>query len=423
MGNEIVVRVNGALPAFSELGKDNPRILEVESNPAMNVNTSCSLLIITDGRPLKHIVIDTGNGVVNSIKQECDGGLLAGRCSIDAVLLTHSHADRIDDLPSMVKEFRTFHVHSTGQCWDAFCKKFPDLKSIQHTSIEAGKMFEIVGIKITPIAVQHANDALGSVTYVAEFEDKKIVFAWDVLSFVDTNDPVLKGADLLIIDTFTYNPHQETEHLSVLEAYDLVKRWNPKEAYLINYSGYQDFKNQENPYARVPKRPMTSDELASQVMSDVTAWGIGWTERIKVARRGMIWRSGKQLEVMSPQFAEDMVKIFTEQNYVFSIKEGKKGLEVTAETDIVNLNYELIKFNVESEGRRLTGSTKGGLLAKPVRLLLEISDSSEPAIVEIRIGGGSNIKMIDQDTSYQKDIKLKKIDADRLRDFLARLMH
>jgi phosphoribosyl 1,2-cyclic phosphodiesterase len=422
MGNEIVVRVNGTLPAFAELGKDGARVAEVGFTPAMNVNTSCSLILNEDGKPIKHILVDAGNGVGNSVKQECNGGLLAGKCSIDAVLLTHSHPDRVDDLPSIEKEFGSLHVYSTQQCWDVVSKKFSDLKSVQHTPIEAGKAFEIDGIRIIPIAVQHSGDALGSVAYAIESEGKKIIFAWDVLSFANSNDPILRGADLLIIDTFTYNPHPETGHLSILESYDLIKRWNPKEAYFINYSGYQDFKNQENPYARVPKRPMSSDELASQVMDDVMAWGAGWTERIKVATHGMTWRSTKQ-QVMSPQFEEDMIKLFTERNYVFIIKKEKKGLGVTAETDIVNINYEFIKFNIESEGRKLIGSTKGGLLAKPVQMLLEINDSSDPAVVKVKIGGGGNIKMIDQDVSYKRDISLKKTDADKLRTFLMKLTH
>jgi hypothetical protein len=54
-------------------------------------------------------------------------------------------------------------------------------------------------------------------------------------------------------------------------------------------------------------------------------------------------------------------------------------------------------------------------------MLLEINDSSDPAVVKIKIGGGTNIKMIDQDVSYQKDIHVKKVHADRLRDFLIKL--
>jgi hypothetical protein len=108
---------------------------------------------------------------------------------------------------------------------------------------------------------------------------------------------------------------------------------------------------------------------------------------------------------------------------VFIIKKEKKGLGVTAETDIVNINYEFIKFNIESEGRKLIGSTKGGLLAKPVQMLLEINDSSDPAVVKVKIGGGGNIKMIDQDVSYKRDISLKKTDADKLRTFLMKLTH
>jgi phosphoribosyl 1,2-cyclic phosphodiesterase len=418
---EVVVRVNGTIPALSDLGMENDRLTEVESNPTMNVNTSCSLIINEDGKPVNHLLVDAGSGVAGSLKQECGSGVLAGRCAVDAVLLTHSHADRIDDLPSVVKEFGSPRVYCTQQCWEAVTRKFSDLKSVQHISVEAGKSFQIDSMKITPIGVRHSDDALGSVAYAAEFEDKKIIFVWDVVSFVNSSDPILRAADLVIIDAFTYNPHPETGHLSILQAYDLIKIWNPKQAYLINYSGYEDFKNQENPYARVPKKPMASAELTSQVMSDLNAWGAGWTERVKVATHGMIWRSTKQLELLSPQFTGDSVHLFTERNYVFAIKKGKKGLEVKAETDIANLTYEFIKYNVESEGRRLAGSTKGGFLAKPLQMLLEIDESSDPAVVKVRIGGGTTIKMLDKDVSYKRDIGLKKEDASKLREFLAKL--
>lgn len=421
MASEIVVRVNGTIPAFSELGQDNARLQEVESNPAMKVNTSCSLIINENGNPKKHILIDAGNGVANSVKQECNG-ILSGRCSVDALLLTHSHPDRIDDLPAVIKEFGVSQVYCTRECWDNIGKKFPDVKSIQHTPVEAGKSFEIDGIKFIPVGVKHASDAPGSVAYVAEVEGKKIIFAWDVLSFVNSNDPVLKGADLVFIDTFTYNPHPETGHLSVLQAYDLIKIWNPKEAYFINYSGYQDFKNQENPYARVPKRPLTSDELASQVMSDVAAWGSSWNERVKVANHAMIWSSSKQLEVMSPQFTEDSVKLFTERNYQLVIKRGDKRIDVSVETDISKLDYEFINYNVQSDGRKVTAKTKGGFMAKPIEMVFEIDDSSDPAIARINISGRKGIKVIDKGVeTYQRNIPLNKDDADKLRNFLATL--
>ena len=46
--------------------------------------------------------------------------------------------------------------------------------------------------------------------------------------------------------------------ISVTDAYQLVRRWNAKECYLVHYRGLMDFEEGKNQWFRGPTKPMTS---------------------------------------------------------------------------------------------------------------------------------------------------------------------
>jgi hypothetical protein len=74
---------------------------------------------------------------------------------------------------------------------------------------------------------------------------------WDLLSLPNVDENLLWNPDLLILGTQTYNPHPETGMISVIDAYELVRRWNAKECYLVQYSGLLGFKESKNEWFNV----------------------------------------------------------------------------------------------------------------------------------------------------------------------------
>lgn len=93
-----------------------------------------------------------------------------------------------------------------------------------------------------PVSAYHGEDSpAGSVIYVVNIFETKIIVGWDFLSLADVNETILWNPDLAILGTETYNDHPETGMISVTEAYNIVRRWNAKECYILHYSGLKDF--------------------------------------------------------------------------------------------------------------------------------------------------------------------------------------
>jgi len=102
--------------------------------------------------------------------------------------------------------------------------------------------FNINKFSITPILANHGEDysLIGSVIYMVNILNKKIIIGWDFLSLPDVNENILWNPDLLILGTQSYNPHPETGMISITDAFPLIRRWNAKECYLVHYSGLKD---------------------------------------------------------------------------------------------------------------------------------------------------------------------------------------
>jgi hypothetical protein len=69
--DNLIVRINGTLPDFSSLGSEHKseRAEEVKRQ-SIHTNTSCSLYArISPDQQIFHMLVDRGEGIVNSIKK------------------------------------------------------------------------------------------------------------------------------------------------------------------------------------------------------------------------------------------------------------------------------------------------------------------------------------------------------------------
>lgn len=134
--DNLIVRINGILPDFSSLGSEekSERAQEIKRQ-GIHTNTSCSLYArINPDRQIFHILVDIGEGIINSIKK---GPLQLGfdsRVAIpDALLITHSHDDHVKELSTLVNEVignistRDLKIFCTTECRDQLIEKFPRL--------------------------------------------------------------------------------------------------------------------------------------------------------------------------------------------------------------------------------------------------------------------------------------------------------
>src|SRR5215467_13145190 len=248
---DYTVRINGVLPDIHTLGDEekSERAAEIKRR-GMKANTSCSLFLLkhvnhksnkttvsgntsptipTKVREDKskgslfHLLVDVGNGVVNSlqaVKSLSDLSLSdtkdydVTKPSLGAItttapttttittselskeqfylpnalLITHAHDDHIHDLPLLLENvkrssnYTSFEIFCTESCREQIFAKFQAISKLTQDShgpkisfnvIEPNKSFDVGAISVTPIEAYHGeNSPPGSVIYILRLQDK-----------------------------------------------------------------------------------------------------------------------------------------------------------------------------------------------------------------------------------------------------------
>ncbi len=187
-----------------------------------------SLLLSRNGQ---NVVIDT----TPDFRQQ---GLRAGVDRLDAVLLTHGHADHImgfDDVrPYNLRQQTALPVYSNAETFEIIRRAFayvfdgkPKLSSIPSvTLLEAKEPFELLGITFTPIPLLHGDmEVLG-------FRFGRAAYLTDFSSIPDSSLALLRDLDELIIDALRDIPHPM--HQTVDQALALIKKLNPRRAWFTH---------------------------------------------------------------------------------------------------------------------------------------------------------------------------------------------
>jgi phosphoribosyl 1,2-cyclic phosphate phosphodiesterase len=214
------------------------------SNPK-NRRRRCSLLAeraSADG--ITRIVIDTAPDLREQL-------IDADVDHIDAVFLTHEHADQthgIDDLRSVVlhqrRRISVYLSESTAKdimTRFSYCfvsppgSDYPPILT-QH-SIEAGESRTIEGkggaLKLSAFLLQHGNiPALG-------YRIADAAYTPDVSDIPPESFPHLENLDLWIIDGLRYAPHPS--HFSVSDALGWIDRFKPRRAVITNMHSDLDY--------------------------------------------------------------------------------------------------------------------------------------------------------------------------------------
>jgi phosphoribosyl 1,2-cyclic phosphate phosphodiesterase len=216
-----------------------------DPNNPKNRRRRCSLLAersSTDGTT--RILIDTSPDLREQL-------IDASVDHIDAVFLTHEHADQthgIDDLRSVVLHQRRRIpvyvnqstakdvMHRFSYCFTSPPgSDYPPILN-QH-SIEAGESQTIEGkggpLTLSAFAVQHGNiPALG-------YRIGDAAYTPDVSDIPEQSWPSLQNLDLWIIDGLRYAPHPS--HFSVDDALSWIERFKPRRAVITNMHSDLDY--------------------------------------------------------------------------------------------------------------------------------------------------------------------------------------
>ena len=209
-------------------------------NPAdpRNRRRRCSILV-EKGTPeaRTQVLVDTGPDLREQM-------LSAGLTRLDAILMTHAHADHthgIDDVRPLVLMMRKrIPMHMDEPTSADVRAKFSYIFETPAGSLypallnehrmEPGKTVTVEGaggtIDALPIMFRHGDiDALG-------FRFGDVAYSPDLSDIPSESVEALRGLDLWIIDALRYTRHPA--HISVSEALDWIDRLKPRRAILTN---------------------------------------------------------------------------------------------------------------------------------------------------------------------------------------------
>ncbi|HET7258983.1 MAG TPA: bifunctional riboflavin kinase/FAD synthetase [Candidatus Acidoferrum sp.] len=187
-----------------------------------------SLLLSRSGQ---NVVIDT----TPDFRQQA---LRAGIERLDAVLLTHGHADHVmgfDDIrPYNIRQRAALPVYSNAETFQILRRAFayifdgkPKLSSIPSVTLhEVHSPFELLGLTLTPVPLKHGDmDVLG-------FRFGRAAYLTDFSSIPNSSLALLSGLDVLILDALRDVPHPM--HQTVEQALALIQQLKPRTAWFTH---------------------------------------------------------------------------------------------------------------------------------------------------------------------------------------------
>lgn len=187
-----------------------------------------SLLLSRNGQ---NVVIDT----TPDFRQQA---LRVGLDRLDAILLTHGHADHIlgfDDIrPFNIRQSAALPVYGSEETFEVIRRAFayvfdgrPTLSTIPSVDLHVvNGPFELMGVPFVPVPLWHGD------LQVLGFRFGRAAYLTDFGSLPESSFALLKDIDVLILDALRDEPHPM--HQTVEQALALIERLQPRQAWFTH---------------------------------------------------------------------------------------------------------------------------------------------------------------------------------------------
>ncbi len=202
------------------------------STDPCNYRRRSSLYVVTEHR---HLIFDTPPDFRDQV-------LRFGVERVDAVFITHSHADHIYGFDD-VRRFSTIQeehipVYGSSRTIKQMRKKYDyvDRVSYGFQSVprvlftDISQSVDLEECRVTPLPVTHGNDTIYG--YLIEADEKRLAYIPDCNGIPETTFQRLENLDAIVLDGLRPKPHPT--HFTISECVEQLERIKAKQSFITH---------------------------------------------------------------------------------------------------------------------------------------------------------------------------------------------